>query len=65
MKTFNFKCQGTETLRGTAYFQVEANSEKEARCKLAADSSEYFIDFSESDGGTDWDATEPDDWELM
>lgn len=65
MKAFEFKCQATETLHGTAYFTVEAESEEEARKKLAADSSEYFIDFTESDGGTDWEAKKPEDWEAM
>lgn len=65
MKTFQFKCPATETLTGTAYFQVEAKTEKEARKLLAEDSAEYFTDFSENDGGTNWDASKPDDWEIL
>ena len=65
MAQFEFACDGTETLRGRAYFSVEAKTEAEARAKLAEDASEYFTDFSESDGGTKWDATKPGDWELI
>lgn len=65
MQTFSFACDATETLRGRAYFQVEAETEEEARAKLAEDASEHFTDFNESDGGTDWDASEPADWELL
>lgn len=65
MKTFNFACDGTETLRGRCYFVVEAANEKDARKQLANDPSEYFTDFSESDGGTEWDAEKPDDFELI
>lgn len=63
-KTFNFKTPATETLHGTAYFEVEAETEAEARKLLAKGSSTYFIDFSENDGGTDWEASEPDDFEI-
>lgn len=65
MKTFEFKCQATETLNGTAFFQVEAESEEAARAKLVEDASEYFTDFSETDGGTEWEAAKPNDWELI
>ena len=62
---FSFKAPATETLLGTAYFSLEADSEAEARKLLAADSGAYFDDFSESDGGTEWDAKAPDDFELI
>lgn len=65
MTTYNFKCPATETLRGTAYFSVEAASEAEARAKLAEDACEYFKDFSESDGGTEWEAKLPADFEAI
>ena len=65
MPTFNFKCPATETLQGTAYFSVEAATEKEARAKLVGDSSEYFDDFNETDGGTEWEAKLPADFELL
>lgn len=65
MAQYQFKCPATETLRGTAYFTVEAESEAEARAKLAADASEHFTDFNEEDGGTDWDASKPADWEAI
>lgn len=65
MATFNFKCPATETLHGTAYFSVEAETEDQARAMLAADSSEHFDDFSETDGGTEWAATAPGDWEVV
>lgn len=65
LKTFSFKCPATETISGTAYFDIKAASEQEARQKLADDASEYFNYFSESDGGTDWDAEEPDDFERI
>ena len=64
-KTFQFKCDGEEVQRGTAYFSVEASSEKEARKMLAEDSAEWFIDFTEDDGNTHWDAKNPDDWERI
>ena len=65
MTTFNFKCPATETLRGTAYFSVEADTEAEARAMLVDDACEHFSDFSEDDGGTEWEAKEADDWEVM
>lgn len=65
MPQFNFKAPATETLRGTAYFSVEADSEEAARELLAQDSSEHFVDFSEEDGGTEWDAKKPEDFELI
>lgn len=65
MATFEFKAQATETLHGTAYFSVEANSEAEARQKLAEDASEHYVDFSETDGGVDWEAKKPEDFEAM
>lgn len=65
MPKFEFKCDATERLYGTAYFEVEADTEEEARKKLADDSSEYFYSFSERDGSTEWDAVHPNEWELM
>ncbi len=65
MTTFCFQSPGKETLFGTAYFQVEAATEAEARAKLAEDASEHFVEFCESDGGTDWDAKEGADFERM
>ena len=65
MPRYSFKSQATETISGTAYFSVSARSEKEARAKLAADSSEYFTEFSEETGETDWDAKAPDDFEIL
>lgn len=55
MTEFTFKAPATETQRGTAYFSVEANTEEEARAKLEEDPSEYFDDFSEDDGGVEWE----------
>lgn len=65
MKTFRFACDGTETLRGRCYFEVEAANEKDARKRLANDASEFFTGFGESDGGTEWDAEDPDDFDLL
>lgn len=65
MPQFNFKAPATETQRGTAYFEVEAATEAEARKLLAEDSSEYYIDFSETDGGINWDASKPEDFEAL
>ncbi len=64
MPTYNFKCEATETQTGTAFFSVEARTEKAARKKLADDASEFFTDFSETDGSTEWGAISPGDWEL-
>jgi len=65
MPQFNFKSTATETLHGTAYFSVEAETEEEARKLLAEDSSEYFTDFNEEHGGVEWDATEAKDFEEI
>jgi DNA-dependent RNA polymerase auxiliary subunit epsilon len=65
MKTFSFKSPGTETLSGTAYFSVEAKTEKEARAKLAEDASEYFTEFNDDTGESSWDADKPEDFELL
>ena len=65
MPTFDFKCPATEILHGTAYFSVEAKTEKAARALLADDASEHFIEFSESDGRTEWDVSKLKDWELI
>lgn len=65
MTTFLFKCQATETLNGTAYFQVEAETEAEARTLLVEDASEYFTDFSETGGDTTWDAKAAEDFEEI
>lgn len=65
MPHFNFKCPATETQRGTAYFSIEAATEAEARAMLVEDASKHYIDFSETDGGTEWHAEKPDDWELQ
>jgi DNA-dependent RNA polymerase auxiliary subunit epsilon len=62
---FNFACDATATTQGRAYFSVSASSEAEARQKLAEDASEYFTEFNESMGDTEWEATEPEDWELI
>lgn len=64
MATYNFTCPATETLHGTAFFTVDAPNEREARRKLAADASEYFNEFCESTGGTEWEAKAQKDWEL-
>ena len=53
-KDFGFKTDATETQRGTAYFTVEAADEDEAELLLKAHSSDYYTDFSESDGGVEW-----------
>lgn len=53
-KVFRFKAPGTETLQGTAYFEVEAPDAEAALALLKADAAEYYVDFSESDGGVDW-----------
>lgn len=65
MTVYSFKCPATETLHGTAYFEVEAESEEAARALLAEDSSQYFTNFSETDGGTEWEAKEPEDFEEI
>jgi DNA-dependent RNA polymerase auxiliary subunit epsilon len=62
MAKFQFKCPATETQRGHAYFEVEAATEEEARAKLVEESAEYYIDFTEEDGGTEWHAEKPEDW---
>ena len=64
MKTFRFKTPATEIQYGTAYFEVQAETEEEARAKLVDDSSEHFVDFTETDGNTDWDASKPEDFET-
>lgn len=65
MTQFCFAVDATEKLRGRAYFTVEAETEAEARAMLLDDASEHFTDFSESDGGVEWDATKADDFELL
>jgi hypothetical protein len=64
MPTFSFTSPATETITGTAYFSVEAETEDEARALLAEDSALYLDDFSESDSGTEWDEKLPKDWKL-
>lgn len=64
MAQFQFKCPATETLQGTAFFAVEAESEDAARALLAEDASEYFVDFSETDGSTEWTASASKDWKI-
>lgn len=65
LKTFQFTAPATETLQGTAFFEVEAATEAEARKLLAANSADYFTDFSETDGGTEWEANKPDDFKAI
>jgi hypothetical protein len=65
MPTFRFAIDATETLRGCAYFEVEAATEQAARAKLIEDSSEYFVDFSESYGSTEWETGKPDAFDLL
>lgn len=65
MNTFQFKCDATETTHGTAYFQVEAETEAEALAMLVDDASEHYFDFKESYGGVSWDAKLPGDFEGM
>lgn len=63
MKTYQFKCPATETLYGTAFFSVDASSREEAIALLCDDAAQYFDEFSESDGGTEWEASQPGDFE--
>lgn len=65
MQTFCFKSPATETIQGTAYFQVEAATEEEALKLLVEDPSEYYTDFNEEMGGVEWDAEKPEDFEIL
>lgn len=54
MAIYSFKAPATETLTGTAYFEVEASDPEAALALLKSDAAEYYIDFSETDGGVEW-----------
>jgi hypothetical protein len=65
MAKFRFASDGTETIRNRCFFEVEAETEEEARQLLAENASEYFTDSSDQSGETDWDAEKPEDFELL
>lgn len=65
MQTFQFAITATESIIGRALFQVQAETEQEARLRLVLASADYFTGFNYGPSETLWDDSTGSNFEAI